>query len=37
VGFAEGRFPYAHFTLATVPEPGEPKSTSAIERMRAVG
>jgi hypothetical protein len=37
VGFAEGRFPYPHFTLATVPEPADPRSTSAIERVRAVG
>jgi hypothetical protein len=34
LGFAEGRFPYPNFTLATLPEPIEPKLP--VERARAV-
>jgi hypothetical protein len=35
-GFAEGRFPYRNFTLNTIPEPGDPKLPSSIERVRAI-
>jgi len=37
VGFAEGRFPHANFTLATVPELAEPKLPDNGERLRAFG
>ena len=37
VGFAEGRFPHANFSLATVPEPPDPKLSDHMERARAFG